>query len=151
MLLSCKQLPKICWVNQKLYYYFQRVDSIVHTVSAKDEICYAKRLLLNLQNLDCKYFVQTKTLYVSYLLKYILSMRYLHKFDFDFLSTDRICKDLLKETWKIVKEDEIKFRKKFILRLFSAFPSLYRLFRIATDRTLLKWEKQQKDKRRSIK
>ena len=74
------------------------------------------------------------------------SARFLSKFDSDFTATDRICRDLLKETWKIVKKDKIVLKKKFVFRLFSAFPSLYRLFRIATDRTMLDWEKAQKKK-----
>ena len=52
----------------------------------------------------------------------------------------------MKEVWKIAKEQRIKTKDKFVLRLFNAFPSLYRLFRIATDRTMLDWEKAQKKK-----
>ena len=139
---------KACYINEKLYYYFQRSDSAVHTVSAKDVICYAKRLLLHLQNKTLTYSV--KKICILDILKITFSTRYLYSFDADFLETDSICKDLLNEMWRIVTKDKIKFKGMFAFKLFSAFPSLYRLFRILTDRTLLKWEKQQKNKRRSI-
>ena len=74
------------------------------------------------------------------------SARYLSKFDTDFPEIDSVSGDLLSKTWKIVKKENIKFKRKFIYKLFSKFPSIYRLCRIVTDRTLLDWEKTQKAK-----
>ena len=147
MIIAANSNLKECWIDQKLYFYFDRDNSTVHNFEGKDLLPYSRECiaLLSSCNDDNKKSLLTNTIFSN-----TFSARYLSKFDSDFTATDRICRDLLKEIWKIVKKDKIVLKKKFVFRLFSAFPSLYRLFRIVTDRTLLKWEKQQKDKRRTI-
>lgn len=143
MIIAVNSNLKECWIDQKLYFYFDRDNSTVHNFEGKDLLPYSRECiaLLSSCNDDNKKSLLTNTIFSN-----TFSARYLSKFDSDFTATDRICRDLLKETWKIVKKDKIVLKKKFVFRLFSAFPSLYRLFRIATDRTMLDWEKAQKKK-----
>ena len=137
---------KICYTFSKLYFYFQRQDSAVHILKGKNFIPAVEKSLEFLKSTDCTQYA--RLLYINEILKNILCARYLSKFDENSPKTSLIYKTLLKETWKIVNKDKIKFKGRFIFRLFSAFPSLYRLFRIATDRTMLDWEKAQKKKNR---
>ncbi|MGN0550538.1 MAG: glycosyltransferase family 2 protein [Acutalibacteraceae bacterium] len=144
MIIAVNSNLKVCWTDQNLYFYFERENSAVHSFKGKDLLPYSKECitLLSSCNDGNKKSFLTNTIFTN-----TFSARYLSKFDSDFLEIEKICRDLLKETWKIVKKDKIILKRKFIFRLFSSFPSLYRLFRIATDRTLLEWEKQQKNKR----
>lgn len=148
MIIVANSNLKECWIDQKLYFYYDRDNSAVHNFEGKDLLPYSRVCIALLSSCNDE---NKKSFLANIIFTNTLSARYLSKFDSDFTATNRICKDLLSETWKIVKKDKIKLKRKFIFQLFSAFPSLYRLFRIVTDRTLLKWEKQQKNKRRSIK
>lgn len=126
-----------------MYFYFDRDNSLVHSFAGKDLLPYSRECIALLSSCNDE---NKKSFLANIIFTNTLSARYLSKFDTDFTATDKICKDLLKETWKIVNKDNIILKRKFIFKLFSAFPSLYRLFRIATDRTLLDWEKAQKAK-----
>lgn len=148
MIIAANSNLKECWIDQKLYFYFDRDNSTVHNFEGKDLLPYSRECIALLSSCNDE---NKKTFLANIIFTNTFSARYLSKFDSDFSKTNRICKDLLKETWKIVKKDKIKFKCVFVFKLFSTFPSLYRLFRIATDRTMLDWEKRQKNKRRSIK
>lgn len=143
MIIAANSNLKECWIDQKLYFYFDRDNSTVHNFEGKDLLLYSRECiaLLSSCNDENKKSFLTNTIFTN-----TFSARYLSNFDTDFSETEKICRDLLNETWRIVKKDKIKLKRKFIFRLFSAFPSLYRLFRIATDRTMLDWEKAQKKK-----
>ena len=132
---------RLCWINEKLYFYFNREKSLLHSFTGQDLIGFIKECI-NLLSCICE--KNKKSFLINIILTNTFNARYISKFEVDFLKNDIICKDLLKETWKIVKKDKIKLKNKFIFRLFSIFPLLYRLFRIVTDRTILDWEKQQK-------
>lgn len=147
MIIAVNSNLNVCWINKKLYFYFDRDNSAVHNFEGKDLLPYSRECIALLSSCNDE---NKKSFLANIIFTNTLSVRYLYRFDTDFSEAEKICKDLLSETWKIVKKDNIKLKRKFIFKLFSAFPSLYRLFRIATDRTLLKWEKQQKNKRRSI-
>ena len=147
MIIAANSNLKECWIDQKLYFYFDRDNSTVHNFEGKDLLPYSRECIALLSSCNDE---NKKSLLTNTIFSNTFSARYLSKFDSDFTATDRICKDLLEETWKIVNKDNIILKRKFLLKTFSAFPSLYRLFRIATDRTMLEWEKQQKNKRRSI-
>ena len=134
---------KICWINEKLYFYFDRENSLVHCFAGKDLLLFSKECI-NLLNSSCE--KNKKIFMTNIIFNNTFSARYLSKFDTDFPEIDSVCGDLLSKTWKIVKKENIKFKRKFIYKLFSKFPSIYRLYRIVTDRTLLDWEKTQKAK-----
>lgn len=137
--------PKICWINEKLYYYFDREGSLTHSYKGTDLLIFTKECMTLLGSCNDK---NKKSFLTKIIFTRTFCARYLSKFDSDFSKTDRMCKDLLKETWNIVKKDKIVLKRKFVFRLFSAFPSLYRLFSIVNDRTMLDWEKAQKKKNR---
>ena len=134
---------QICWIDEKLYFYFDRQNSLSNNFAGKDILFFAQKCMDILVSCNDK---NKNSFLTNIVFTNTFSARYLSKFDTDFSETEKICKDLLEETWKIVNKDKIILKRKFIFRLFSAFPSLYRLFRIATDRTMLDWEKAQKAK-----
>lgn len=143
MIIAANSNLNVCWINEKLYFYFNRANSAVHNFEGQDLLPYPRECIALLSSCNDE---NKKSFLANIIFTNTLSTRYLSKFDTDFSETEKICKDLLKETWKIVNKDNIILKKKFLFKTFSSFPSLYRLFRILTDRTLLKWEKQQKNK-----
>lgn len=133
---------KICYIPEKLYFYFNRQGSLVHTFNEKYGLVFSKEVIYLLNSNKCidymKYFLVHKGLSVC------LSCRYFSKFTNEYKKYKAEYNNLMKEIWKIAKEQKIRIKDKLVLKLFTVFPSLYRLFRIVTDRTMLDWEKQKK-------
>ena len=125
----------------------------------------AEKVLVNLvNNMDkSKFDITVQTLFAGgvneqFLDKHI-NYRYCFKKTFrgksqilKLFSPKTLYKKFIKERYDIIVSylegptARIVSERKFLLKTFSAFPSLYCLFRIATDRTMLDWEKAQKKK-----
>lgn len=136
---------KICCFPLKLYsYFFDERNTLSKRNGYKSGIVYANEIIRLLNNKNCLEFM--KPFLVKNGLSTCMKFRYFLKFTNEYKKYKAEYNKLMKEVWKIAKEQRIKTKDKFVLKLFNAFPLLYRLFRIATDRTMLDWEKAQKAK-----
>lgn len=137
--LSKKDDPLFCAINEPLYYYYRRADSISHTVSPSNLIAVPRDVYL--KNLDC--YGSRRALVLEQTLRTILSARYLSRYEKD-RCKDRYneCDQLLRYALKEYKKEGT--RQYYLYSAFAFFPGLYRAFRIITDPTLLQWEKDQK-------
>lgn len=136
-------LRTVC-LNEKLYYYFQRETSAVHTVNVSARIAVAKWYLENISDCHCDY---SKKIFIEESIKNTLSCQYKCIVAFEKQYYQEIkeltyhCQRLL----KVSKVFTIKERLKYGVLL--AYPQIYRLYRIHNDKSLLVWEKNQKEKK----
>lgn len=140
---------KVSILEEKLYYYFQRSDSAVHLLTtAKNLLPVAKRYFsdfLNSLSND-----KVNKIYIQQVQKNVLAVRYLAMYSTNKNEINRICELMLKRTVKEMWNNSlIGLKEKLGYTLFWRMPILYRLFRICDDRTLLDWEKRQKEKFKS--
>ena len=140
---------KMCYTPEKIYYYFNRQGSLVHTFNEKYGLVFSKEVIYLLNSNKCIDYM--KYLLVHKGLSACLVCRYFSKFTNEYKKYKAEYNKLMKEIWGIAKERKIRIKDQFVLRLFTYFPSLYRLFRIATDRTMLDFEKNQKARMRNEK
>ena len=140
---------KMCYIPEKIYYYFNRQGSLVHTFNEKYGLVFSREIINILKSNKCR--DSMKTFLVDKGLKNCMSCRYFSKFTNEYKKYKAEYNNLMKEIWKIVKEQKIKIKNKLLLKLFTVFPSLYRLFRIVNDRTMLGFEKNQKERMRNEK
>ena len=126
-------------VEEKLYYYYDRFDSVVNTLGNDKKIEFCN-VLIDLKNSDLK----NDTLnYICCLEAIKRSLR--TRYDESIINNQTVvdkCNNIL----KIVIPDFIKNRsspltEKLAFTIFSMIPLSYRLFRILSDPTMLKWEK----------
>ena len=147
--LMAKNRFKICYIPEKLYFYFQRPGSLVHTFNYKFGLILSNEVKKLLKSKNC--IEETAPILVNKGLSTCMACRYFSKFTNEYKKYKAEYNNLMKEIWKIAKEQKIKIKNKLVLKLFTFFPSLYRLFRIATDRTMLTFEKNQKERMRNEK
>lgn len=133
-------------LNNKLYYYFDRSDSVVHTNAHIHILLLADWYLDNIHNIVND---EGKEVFITETYKAILAGRYLSMFDENRKEIWSKCADSLKACKKLSKEiDGFSICEEIKYRLLANFPILYRLYRIATDRTMLIWEKENRNKSR---
>ena len=135
---------KICRIPEKLYFYFNRQGSLVHTFNYKYGLIFSNEVIKLLKSKNCT--EEMTPLLVNKGLSTCMACRYFSKFTNEYKKYKAEYNNLMKKIWEIQKEQKIKVKRKFIFKLFTFFPLLYRLFRIATDRTMLDFEKIQKEK-----
>ena len=136
--------PAVSFVYIKipLYYYYARGDSAVTKLSHKD---FEKAL-----EAYCEYFCakteqcSAKDFYAEMILKTLFIYRYTAMY-----VVDKSVKKNARSAYQLVcsyirKTKCISFKKRCIYRLFYYFPCLYRIYRILGDRTMLVWEKNQR-------
>lgn len=126
--------------TEKLYYYFYREDSalqsIPHFMGALDLAKKYQELSFKMQNP----YIKSELLERSF--KSAFQYRYLQMFLLNYKSIKKETMDVLNKNLKEMRKINVKgFLKYFVL---SKFPFVYRSLRIATDRTMLDWERQQR-------
>ena len=124
-----------------LYFYFSRETSITNTVSSKRYLELAKWYLENWSN-NC-FSTDVKVILLEQAAKELLAFRYREAF-----SAEPICIDeLIRQCRTYIASSKLLTKKKQALySLLFTIPSLYRLFRIVDDPTMLQWEKQMRTK-----
>lgn len=148
--LYATHIVKICCFPLKLYYYFfDERNTLSKRNGYQLGIVYGNEIICLLNNKNCLELM--KPFLVKNGLSTCMKCRYFSKFTNEYKEYKAEYSKLMKEIWKIAKEQKIKIKNKLLLKLFTFFPSLYRLFRIVTDRTMLDWEKQQKNNTRLLK
>lgn len=134
---------KIIGIGEKLYSYFQRGSSTIHTLPNTLKIqaipCYQK--LLNESSKAHRIYI------IEQIIKTTLAFRYLSMYQSNYKEIKSECNDLLQTYIRL--GNDFSFKKKLLFHMLARSPFCYRMFRIANDRSLLVWEKCEKRKKRS--
>lgn len=130
----------------ELYYYFQRESSASQTTTLHKMLDLVRCYLKNYQTAESD---TQRYLYLSESIKEVLAGRYLGMFSLND-SELRECAALIQQCRRKMKESHVLSKKEVLIYdTFIQVPTLYRLFRIVDDPTMLKWEKQVKKKQRA--
>lgn len=130
-------------IDEKLYYYFQRPDSAVHSLSAEHNLPLARKLYERLK--QSKNNDEIKKVYLMEMIARCLSAKYMCMFLSNKKQITEECNEMLgysvRELWK---NKVCSSKEKIVYSVFGKSLFVYRMFRILTDRTMLEWEKNQK-------
>lgn len=132
-----KQDTRAARVAEALYFYFQRENSIVHTVSHAQKIAVSLFFVEHYNEIRAN---DKYSIVMHEILKNMLSYRYLMSFSDDWDFVRKTCKSIYtfcKENWE--KSFSIKEKVKYSVLYYC--PGLYRLFRIVSDPTMRDWER----------
>lgn len=128
---------KIAVIDNVLYYYYNNPNSAVNTVEH------------DLYPMAVKFFedacVNSRPVSLRYAITGLLSYRYLSMFKPDAEAIREDCNKKLDECRKMAKA-LLPVRERSLLNAFARFEFLYRIYRIAGDRTMIAWEKSQKQR-----
>lgn len=137
-----KEDAVIVGVSEKLYYYFQRSDSAVHSVSnalVHQAIPYYLEIHEKTRGKKGNIYV------VEQILKTTLAYRYLSMFRPEYKRIKEECKIWIRTCMKHLSRFEFKKRISFFILIKSPF--LYRIYRISNDKSMLMWERNERHKR----
>lgn len=127
-----------------LYYYFSRSDSAVHTISSRATEPVVRWYLSRIRDAETE---NIKSIYLFEAFKSAFSYRYGTMYELDRDVLQLRARDMISECLSNLKLiGNINHIMKAQYYLLSYFPFLYRAFRIKDDKTLLKWERVQKQK-----
>lgn len=124
-------------INNKLYFYFSRDNSVVHSIDAQmyavgNEFLRLGELEKN-QDMICE------------AISSFLSFRYLNMFSADSEQTKRQANEKLDECRKSIQwKCNIKLK---LLLVMARIPAIYRIYRLVSDPTMFAWEKSQKQRK----
>lgn len=133
----------VCCIREKMYFYFMREESAVHTLPhnlVQETIPYY------ISNYNKIGVGENRIYLLDQAYRFYLSSRYLSMFDKK--ATTRH-EDVRISRMLMGYLRDIPYKKRVIYWLFLRFPGIYRLYRIYDDKTMLQWEKEQKWKRRN--
>lgn len=125
--------------DAKLYYYYMRSDSAIHTHMGRGTFNSIGPLLYHLGKIDDG---EKRRRIIMRCYKYVFSARYGEMFTDDYPEVRKQCRGLFKQLSKFLPELGLKDR--IIMLAFRMSPFLYRVWRIHDDPTLLQHEKQQR-------
>lgn len=128
--------------DAKLYYYYMRPDSAIHSHLGRGAFNSIGPLLERLEKIDDP---AKRGRIITRCYKYVLSARYGEMFSDDYADVKRRCRELLQKLAPY--SSELPTKQKLIVRALSASPLLYRAWRIKDDPTLLAYEKRLKQER----
>lgn len=143
--------PRICvgTVEEPLYYYYRREESVSHQLQPEEIKKMAKWYLSYGENFK-EPFTQS-TIFMEGL-KTALAYRYLSMFSEKKKEIYADSRELMKRgIWGLKKAGETPFTIMLLYMIFVRIPLAYRIFRIINDPTMLTWEKIQKTKQKSTK
>lgn len=146
LFLSKRNDVKIAVTSEKLYYYFQRPNSLVHTLSHLDRIKVCDYFARHINDIESE---SGKRIVIHEILRSMFSYRYLAMFMPDHKAVQTHCKELYvicKSSWGSL----LSCKEKQKYRLIYYCPFIYRVFRVMTDHTMLDWERSEKKRQRKI-
>lgn len=145
---SLCRASNIALISSELYFYFQRETSAMRTVALRDKLALARYYVAHYDSVSAE---MQRYIYLSEGIKQTLACRYSGMFEPN--DNEQLeCSILLEQCKVKMKESNIISKKeKLLFSSFILMPSLYRLFRIIDDLTLLYWEKSERRKRRNKK
>lgn len=136
----------IALINTAMYYYFQRETSAMRTIAPHNKLDLARYYMTYYEEVSTD--IQ-REIYLRESIKQALSCRYAGMFNSN-SSEQHECEALLKQCKVKMKNSNMLTKKeKLMFNAFICMPSLYRLFRIIDDPTLLQWEKKMKQDKRA--
>ena len=139
---------RFAWVDIPLYFYFYRDTSISNTISYERRFRLPKWYLKNFTKFNSthaqKYILEQAC-------KETLSSRYLEMFNPQKAEVASACKNIMADCLNAMCTSGLFSARELLkYKVLFRFPSIYRLIRIVDDKTLLTWEKTEKERRRSI-
>ena len=133
----------------QLYYYYQRPDSLVHSLANRECIHYGQQYIQLVDGLKDSDLRQALLLLGF---RTILASRYVSMFDEDARQFKKYCNIHLWDCMRAMKENGSLSSKTLLeCRILAAWPIVYRIYRIMGDRSLLGWEKHQRELKRNRK
>ena len=140
-LMLAERPGKCAVVEEKLYFYFQRNDSLIHTDRLEQWaetvdvfIRVAGKQNSALQNMIYEEAVKLAFIY-----------RYMFMFSPERKQAAKAAKVSVRKALNEMRRNRLISNKKIVVyTIMNDFPILYRTYRIALDPTLLDWEKEQK-------
>ena len=138
-----KEEIKVVYTKEPLYYWFYREDSAVNSVSHFDRLEMCEKYI-SIADLDGRSFV--KRIFYSDAMKRALSIRYAVNYCMERSIVVSKCNKILYDTLpKYLLLRGVSIKEKSALVLFTFSPKAYRKWRIIQDRSLIEWEKKQRD------
>lgn len=134
---------KCAIINERMYFYFLREGSGVHTFSADNLLLASSKicqLSLRTDNISLKRFYWKDSMTAA------LSARYLFSFSPFREETEKACKQLFSRITTDKNYNTLKPTERLKWKILLYFPFVYRLIRIILDPTMLQWEKEEKKK-----
>ena len=134
---------KFKMTDAKLYYYFMRPDSAIHNNMGRGTLPTVEQLLQHLPKIED---TKKRGRIISRCYKNVLHARYLEMLARDSRQIADQCKSLFRELkpWR----KELSRKEQAVYTLFANVPFTYRLWRILDDPSLLKFEAEQRRRRR---
>lgn len=130
-------------LDKELYFYYKRLSSATYTSDWKIRISLPKRYLkCSKEVLD-----DSKEIYMIEACKSILAFRYVSSFSPEYETIKLECSKMIAECRAIMRKTGcMELKLQMLYNLFFKFPFIYRYYRIFGDKTLLDWEKRQKER-----
>lgn len=129
---------KCFYIKKKMYYYCQRKDSIVHTLTTKEKLSKCNWVLKHIDDIEN---TNCRKLLLEECCKSVLNNRYLCRFKEDTVERTKECSEICKRVKPLLKNNNsIPIIKRLLYIIFLQKPSIYRLFRMISDPSMIKWE-----------
>ena len=142
LLVSRNPQLHILYLNERLYYYFNRRNSAINTSHSMD---FKALSYIYLDYAENSTDILFKDIFLTEAFKNTFSARYGLMVEKD-VSVKHEMDLLVKRCLSLEKlQRPFPLKKAILLRLFAYFPFLYRWFRILNDPTMLVWEKAKKE------
>ena len=135
----------VAYVQDELYYYYQRQDSLLHSTSPEKIKEVSKEYI----SLAEKSTTDAQQIYLIESCKTALSCRYLSMFNDDPAVKVDVAQ-IIKRCKALLRKARLPLKTKLMYQAFCQIPLLYRAFRIYDDHTMLAWERQQRKKRKGV-
>lgn len=127
-------------IDEKVYFYFQRESSAVHTLKTEEKVPVCEFYLAKGTQETDRF---RNSVFMSEFVKQICAHRYSAKVCNE-KEVYQLCKSLIKQGRNEFLMSGIPFRTKMVYSIFLLFPWAYRCFRIIDDPTLIQWERFEK-------
>ena len=125
--------------DARLYYYFMRSDSTIHTNMGRP-VLNATEIIVNYLNKIDDAGKRKRIIIRCY--KNIFSARYHEMYAGDYTYIKKRCRKIFRQLALYLPELNVKDR--LLMRILSVSPQLYRAFRILNDPSLIEYEKRKK-------
>ena len=140
-----KRDPKMAVVSERMYFYYSRMESAMHTRKSSEWVVpfvdwYMKQISGEPDE-------AVRGLYILEVLKKLFNARYGAQFGRGEKAFLTYCRKEIRKCCRMMwRNSFIPLKRKAAFTMFSYVPQVYRMWRIYDDPTLRDWERQQKGK-----
>lgn len=136
---------KSSFISAKLYAYFDREGSLVHTVEESSRLLIAKLFAEKATESH-----ENEQIYLEQAVRRLLACRYMTAYILPDKTIEQESNTYLKRcTKQVQRSNEFSRKTKLMYHAFRVFPRLYWLFRSITEPYMWKWERVERKKRRA--